>query len=128
VRLAERDPALVRVIPDLLTIPLDTWLAMHENLRSNPPARRSTSAGRRVGRLRQRELIKRRDLCAVLQQQIRRAVCKVLVSMLTVLRINGRGKSAQRLRGAGDATEQTRRCFARSSPPPASSPLDIQRP
>ncbi|MYM67217.1 LysR family transcriptional regulator [Pseudoduganella sp. FT55W] len=35
-RLAERDPALVRVIPDLLTIPLDTWLAMHENLRSNP--------------------------------------------------------------------------------------------
>ena len=36
VRLAERDPALVRVIPDLLTIPLDTWLAMHENLRSSP--------------------------------------------------------------------------------------------
>jgi DNA-binding transcriptional LysR family regulator len=35
-RLAERDPALMRVIPDLLTIPLDTWLAMHENLRSNP--------------------------------------------------------------------------------------------
>jgi DNA-binding transcriptional LysR family regulator len=36
VRLAERDPQLVRVLPDLLTIPLDTWLAMHENLRSNP--------------------------------------------------------------------------------------------
>jgi DNA-binding transcriptional LysR family regulator len=36
VRLAERDPSLVRVIPGLLTIPLDTWLAMHENLRSNP--------------------------------------------------------------------------------------------
>lgn len=36
VRLAERDPALARVIPELLTIPLDTWLAMHENLRSNP--------------------------------------------------------------------------------------------
>jgi DNA-binding transcriptional LysR family regulator len=36
VRLAQRDPGLVRVIPDLLTIPLDTWLAMHENLRSNP--------------------------------------------------------------------------------------------
>jgi DNA-binding transcriptional LysR family regulator len=35
-RLAQRDPGLVRVIPDLLTIPLDTWLAMHENLRSNP--------------------------------------------------------------------------------------------
>ncbi|NVM78283.1 DNA-binding transcriptional LysR family regulator [Duganella sp. SG902] len=36
VRLAQRDPALVRIIPDLLTIPLDTWLAMHENLRANP--------------------------------------------------------------------------------------------
>ncbi|MTV36466.1 LysR family transcriptional regulator [Duganella radicis] len=36
VRLAERDPSLVRVIPGLLTIPLETWLAMHENLRSNP--------------------------------------------------------------------------------------------
>ena len=36
VRLAQREPALVRVIPDLLTVPLDTWLAMHENLRSNP--------------------------------------------------------------------------------------------
>ncbi|MBI3231126.1 MAG: LysR family transcriptional regulator [Burkholderiales bacterium] len=36
VRLAMRDPQLVRVVADLLTIPLDTWLAMHENLRSNP--------------------------------------------------------------------------------------------
>ncbi|WP_373986872.1 LysR family transcriptional regulator [Duganella sp. BuS-21] len=36
VRLAARDPALVRVVPELLTIPLDTWLAMHENLRANP--------------------------------------------------------------------------------------------
>ncbi|MYM28159.1 LysR family transcriptional regulator [Duganella sp. CY15W] len=36
VRLAARDPHLVRVMPDLLTIPLDTWLAMHENLRANP--------------------------------------------------------------------------------------------
>ncbi|MDR7048772.1 DNA-binding transcriptional LysR family regulator [Duganella sp. 3397] len=35
VRLAQRDPALVRVLPDLLTIPLETWLAMHENLRGN---------------------------------------------------------------------------------------------
>jgi DNA-binding transcriptional LysR family regulator len=35
-RLAERDPELVRVAPELLTISLDTWLAMHENLRSNP--------------------------------------------------------------------------------------------
>ena len=36
VRLASRDPLLVRVLPDLLTIPLDTWVAMHENLRANP--------------------------------------------------------------------------------------------
>lgn len=36
VQLARRDPQLVRVAPDLLTIHLDTWLAMHENLRSNP--------------------------------------------------------------------------------------------
>jgi DNA-binding transcriptional LysR family regulator len=36
VRLARRDPSLVRVLPDLLAIPLDTWLAMHENLRANP--------------------------------------------------------------------------------------------
>jgi len=26
----------VRVLPELLSIPLDTWLAMHEDLRSNP--------------------------------------------------------------------------------------------
>jgi DNA-binding transcriptional LysR family regulator len=36
VRLAQRDPELVRVVPELLNIPLDTWLAMHENLRGNP--------------------------------------------------------------------------------------------
>jgi len=36
VGLARRDPSLVRVMPDLLSIPLDTWLAMHENLRANP--------------------------------------------------------------------------------------------
>lgn len=35
-RLAQRDPELVRVMPELLAIQLDTWLAMHENLRSNP--------------------------------------------------------------------------------------------
>jgi len=36
-RLGQRDPQLVRVLPDLLSIPLDTWLAMHEDLRSNRP-------------------------------------------------------------------------------------------
>ena len=35
-RIAERDPQLVRVMPEMLSIPLDTWLAMHEDLRSNP--------------------------------------------------------------------------------------------
>ncbi|MES2262953.1 MAG: LysR family transcriptional regulator [Pseudomonadota bacterium] len=34
--LARRDPALVRVLPEALAIRLDTWLAMHENLRNNP--------------------------------------------------------------------------------------------
>jgi DNA-binding transcriptional LysR family regulator len=36
VRLAVRDPDMVRLVPDLFNIPLETWLAMHENLRSNP--------------------------------------------------------------------------------------------
>ena len=36
VRLAERHGALVRVLPELFSLQLDTWLAMHENLRSNP--------------------------------------------------------------------------------------------
>ena len=36
VRLASCDPSLVRVLPDQLNIPLETWLAMHENLRANP--------------------------------------------------------------------------------------------
>jgi DNA-binding transcriptional LysR family regulator len=36
VRLAARDPDMVRLVPDLFNIPLETWLAMHENLRSNP--------------------------------------------------------------------------------------------
>lgn len=36
VRLAARDPDLVRVVPELFHIPMETWLAMHENLRSNP--------------------------------------------------------------------------------------------
>lgn len=36
VRLAERTASLVRVLPQLFSIQLDTWLAMHENLRTNP--------------------------------------------------------------------------------------------
>jgi DNA-binding transcriptional LysR family regulator len=34
--LARRHGALVRVLPSEMSIQLDTWLAMHENLRSNP--------------------------------------------------------------------------------------------
>jgi DNA-binding transcriptional LysR family regulator len=36
VGLARRDPRLVRVLPEQLAIPLDTWLAMHENMRGHP--------------------------------------------------------------------------------------------
>lgn len=34
--LAKRDPTLVRVLNDKLSLTLDTWLAMHEDLRSSP--------------------------------------------------------------------------------------------
>jgi DNA-binding transcriptional LysR family regulator len=35
VRLAERDADLVRVLPEAFTLTLDSWLAMHEDLRTN---------------------------------------------------------------------------------------------
>jgi len=35
VRLAERDEMLVRVLPDAFELTLDTWLAMHEDLRTS---------------------------------------------------------------------------------------------
>jgi len=44
VRLAERHGALVRVLPELFSLQLDTWLAMHENLRSNPACQAVFSA------------------------------------------------------------------------------------
>jgi DNA-binding transcriptional LysR family regulator len=34
--IAKRDPDLVRVLPDVFELPLDTWIAMHENLKSSP--------------------------------------------------------------------------------------------
>lgn len=34
--LARRDAALVRVLPELFSLQLDTWLAMHEDLRDSP--------------------------------------------------------------------------------------------
>lgn len=36
VGLAKRDPALVRVLPKQFSLPLDTWLTMHEDLRESP--------------------------------------------------------------------------------------------
>jgi DNA-binding transcriptional LysR family regulator len=39
VTLAERDKGLVRVLPEIFELKLDTWLAMHENLRSSPRCR-----------------------------------------------------------------------------------------
>jgi DNA-binding transcriptional LysR family regulator len=36
VRLAARDPGLARVMPDAFSIKLDTWIAMHEDLRESP--------------------------------------------------------------------------------------------
>jgi DNA-binding transcriptional LysR family regulator len=35
-RLAARDPALVRVLKSSLSLTLDTWIAMHEDLRASP--------------------------------------------------------------------------------------------
>ena len=36
VGIARRDADLVRVLPDVFGLPLDTWIAMHENLKSSP--------------------------------------------------------------------------------------------
>lgn len=36
VGIARRDPDLVRLLPDIFQLPLDTWVAMHENLKSSP--------------------------------------------------------------------------------------------
>jgi DNA-binding transcriptional LysR family regulator len=34
--LAARDPALVRLLPAACALPIDTWIAMHEDLRASP--------------------------------------------------------------------------------------------
>jgi len=36
VGIARRDPSLVRVLPEVFDLPLDTWVAMHENLKASP--------------------------------------------------------------------------------------------
>ena len=44
VRLAERDPSLVRLMPDALDLKLETWIAMHEDLRNSPRCRATFDA------------------------------------------------------------------------------------
>lgn len=39
VALAQRDPALVRLLPDAFSHALDTWVVMHEDLRASAPVR-----------------------------------------------------------------------------------------
>ncbi len=39
--IARRDPGLVRVLPEAFAVPLETWLAMHEDLRANVRVRRT---------------------------------------------------------------------------------------
>ena len=39
VALARRDPVLERLLPDQFAWPLETWVAMHEDLRQNAPCR-----------------------------------------------------------------------------------------
>ncbi|WP_117193702.1 LysR family transcriptional regulator [Rhizobium terrae] len=34
--IAEREPDLIRILPEVFELPLDTWVAMHENLKSSP--------------------------------------------------------------------------------------------
>ncbi|MCW7540413.1 LysR family transcriptional regulator [Aquabacterium sp. A7-Y] len=44
VKLAKRDPALVRVLPKQVALKLDTWITMHQDLRSSPRCRVSFDA------------------------------------------------------------------------------------
>jgi hypothetical protein len=39
VPLARRDPALVRDLPRQISLPLETWITMHEDLRNRPGCR-----------------------------------------------------------------------------------------
>jgi DNA-binding transcriptional LysR family regulator len=39
VPLARRDPTLVRILPEAFSHPLDTWVVMHEDLRTSAPVR-----------------------------------------------------------------------------------------
>jgi hypothetical protein len=68
--IARRDEAIVPVLPKQFSLPLETWITMHED-----PAQQSTLQGhlRRTGqrsaaacRLRPIDVVPRRDLSAVL--------------------------------------------------------------
>jgi hypothetical protein len=37
--IARRDEAIVRVLPKQFSLPLDTWITMHEDLRNSPRCR-----------------------------------------------------------------------------------------
>jgi DNA-binding transcriptional LysR family regulator len=54
VPLARRQPDVVRLLPELITLPLETWVTMHEDLRDSPRCRVTFDAlvaalGRHVG-------------------------------------------------------------------------------
>ncbi len=40
VGIARRDPDLLRLLPETFAVPLETWLVMHEDLRTSPRVRR----------------------------------------------------------------------------------------
>ena len=44
VALARRKPELVRILPEQVTLPLETWITMHENLRHSPRCRATFDA------------------------------------------------------------------------------------
>lgn len=44
VALAQREPRLLRVLPGAFSFQLDTWLAMHEDLRASPRCRATFDA------------------------------------------------------------------------------------
>jgi DNA-binding transcriptional LysR family regulator len=44
VRIAERNPSLVRLLPQAFDLRLDTWIAMHEDLRDSPRCRATFAA------------------------------------------------------------------------------------
>ena len=44
VRLMESDPDILRVLPDAFDFPLETWVVMHEDLKTSPRCRATFDA------------------------------------------------------------------------------------